>query len=227
MKKIIRTFILLVTCMLFAAPAEAQLKFGIKGGINLSKGDFNTVIDASVESLEAKSYTGFFIGPTAQLNIPIINLGVEGSLLFNHSGTKYTYSNGALDTTTGSSIDGTNTQNALEIPINLRYNIGLGSIFGIYFAAGPSFKFDIGDKDGFSKAANFVVTSKWKNQEVAINLGGGLRLLKHLEVGLNYRMPLTNSAKDNISGTSTGTSTLLDPGSYKNKTWQVSAAYIF
>jgi hypothetical protein len=220
MKKIIRTFILLVTCMIFAAPAEAQLKFGIKGGINLSKGDFNTVSKAS-QSLEAKNYTGFFIGPTAQLNIPIINLGVEGSLLFNQSGTKYTYTNGTV------TRDGTNTQNALEIPINLRYTIGLGSVAGIYFAAGPSFKFDIGDKDGFSKVADKVVTSKWKNQEVAINLGGGLRLLKHLEVGLNYRMPLTNSAKDNINGTSTGTSTLLDAGSYKNKTWQISAAYIF
>ena len=48
------------------------------------------------------------------------------------------------------------------------------------------------------------------------NVGAGLKLLNHLQVGANYNIPLGNTA--DIEGTN---------ASYKTKTWQVSVAYIF
>ena len=33
-------------------------------------------------------------------------------------------------------------QNGIDIPVNLKYTIGLGSLAGIYLAAGPDFYFD-------------------------------------------------------------------------------------
>jgi len=213
MKKIISTMLMVMISLFIAMPANAQLKFGIKGGANLSKGDFSTT-KQSVGSLKANNFSGFFIGPMAQINIPIIGLGLDGALFYSHNGTKYTY------TTSTTTTNGTNNQNAIEIPIDLRYSLGLGSLLGIFFTAGPSFTFNIGNKDGFTDIANNVVSSKWKNQEVAINLGGGIKMMKHLEIGLNYKMPLTQSATINST-------TLLDNGSYKNKTWQLSGAYIF
>ena len=94
--------------------------------------------------------------------------------------------------------------------VNLKYTIGVGSILGIYFAAGPDFFFNFKDID----------VSGWeaKKNQVAVNLGAGLKLLKKLQVGLTYQIPMGDSFewKDASSVIST-----------KNKTWQVSLAYIF
>ena len=97
-------------------------------------------------------------------------------------------------------------QNGIDIPVNLKYTIGLGSMAGIYLAAGPDFYFDFEKKSGIDK----------KKAQVGINVGAGLKLLNHLQVGANYNIPLGDTA--DIEGTD---------ASYKTKTWQVSVAYIF
>ena len=102
-------------------------------------------------------------------------------------------------------------QNGIDIPVNLKYTIGLGSLAGIYLAAGPDFYFDFAG----NKTVEGMRTDK-KKAEVGINVGAGLKLLNHLQVGANYNIPLGNTA--DIEGTN---------ASYKTKTWQVSVAYIF
>ena len=55
MKKFFSVFMIAVCCMALAMPAQAQLiKFGVKGGVNLSKLKFEGMKDNS---------TGFFFGP--------------------------------------------------------------------------------------------------------------------------------------------------------------------
>jgi hypothetical protein len=60
MKKFIFTLAVLATVM-FALPSQAQIKFGVKGGVNLNKATFST------SDLDSKNYTGFFIGPMVML----------------------------------------------------------------------------------------------------------------------------------------------------------------
>lgn len=57
----------------------------------------------------------------AEITIPIVGLGVDGALLFSQRGK------------------GDVKQIGAEVPINLKYTIGLGSLLGVYFAAGPDF----------------------------------------------------------------------------------------
>jgi hypothetical protein len=68
----------------------------------------------------------------------------------------------------------------------------------------------------------------YKNAEVGLNLGFGVMLLKHLQVGANYNMALTESAKADVSE-SVGSAALgaLNGKTFKSKVWQVSVAYIF
>lgn len=66
--------------------------------------------------------TGFFFGPMAEITIPVIGLGVDGALLYSQKGDKME----GLDM----------KQSGLDIPVNLKYSIGLGSMLGIYVAAG-------------------------------------------------------------------------------------------
>ena len=193
MKKIFGVLMIAVCCLAMAMPAQAQLlKFGVKGGLNMTKLKFEGMKDNS---------TGFFIGPMAEVTIPIIGLGVDGALLYSQKGDK---------------LDGIDTKQAgLDIPINLKYSIGLGSMLGVYIAAGPDFYFNF---KGDEKYVDEDLTVEKKKAQVGINVGAGLKLLRHLQVGFNYNIPLGDSFTWKDAYEAVGA---------KNKTWQVSAAYIF
>ncbi len=192
--------VLIAVCAAMALPAQAQLDFGLKGGVNLSKASLSDIRG----NFKKDNFTGFFIGPMAEFTLPILGLGVDASLLFAQRGV----------TVSDEGEDATVKQNGIDIPVNLKYNIGLGKMLGIYIAAGPDFYFDLG-KD---KRIYGAEVDK-KKKEVGINVGAGLKLFSHLQVGANYNIPLGDTAK------------LRDEegelGSYKTKTWQVSVAYIF
>ncbi len=188
MKKIVSVLMVAVALMM-AAPVQAQLiKFGVKGGMNFSKLDF----DKKNLNEVAESSTGFFIGPMAEVTIPVIGLGIDGALMYSQRGEDEA------------------KQQGIEIPLNLKYTIGLGSMFGIYLAAGPDFFFNFKDIDWEGVEA--------KTTQVAINLGAGLKLLRKLQVGVNYQIPMGDSFEWKDAGEAIGA---------KNKTWQVSLAYIF
>ena len=121
MKKIFGALMIAV-CIGMAMPAQAQIHFGVKGGLNLSKASFSNVS----ENFKKDNFTGFFIGPMAEFNIPIVGLGVDASLLFAQRGIKVSEGNDDI----------TVKQNGIDIPVNLKYTIGLGSLLGIYIAAG-------------------------------------------------------------------------------------------
>lgn len=175
---------MIVACLFLAVPAQAQLQFGLKGGLNISKLTF------SKDIVKSDNRTGFFIGPMAEFTIPIVGLGVDGALLFSQRGKDEV------------------KQTGLEVPVNLKYTIGLGSLLGIYIAAGPDFFFDFKKKDYVDR----------KKAQVALNLGAGVKLLKHLQVGVTYQLPMGDSFTWKNAGDAIGA---------KNKTWQVSAAYLF
>ena len=196
MKKIFGA-LMIALCMGMAMPAQAQLNFGVKGGLNLSKASLSDV----PRNFKKDNFTGFFIGPMAEFNIPVVGLGVDASLLFAQRGVKVSDANDEY----------TIKQNGIDIPVNLKYTFGLGSMAGIYLAAGPDFYFDFAG----NKTIDRVRTDK-KRAEVGINVGAGLKLLNHLQVGANYNIPLGDTA--DFKG---------EVGSYKTKTWQVSVAYIF
>lgn len=198
MKKIFSAFMIAVCCMLVAMPAQAQLlKWGVKGGVNVAKVDFKD----PGNNFKKDKTAGFFIGPMAEITIPIIGLGVDGALLFSQKGIK-------------ADMDASK-QYGLDIPVNLKYTIGLGSMFGIFIAAGPDFYFDFSKKEKIG-----VDEIDRKKSQVGINVGAGVKLLRHLQIGVNYNIPMGDSftwknAYDGVTSKA------------KTKTWQISAAYIF
>ncbi|MEG1545984.1 MAG: porin family protein [Bacteroides sp.] len=210
MKKIISTLFVAVACLLMAVPAQAQFQFGIKGGVNLSKVSFSGIGD----NFKASNRAGFFIGPMAEFTIPIIGLGVDASALFSQKSTELEKNDTKI----------TNKQNFIEIPVNLKYSVGLGTMASVFIAAGPSFSFNVGgDKWDIKDLGELTTkdTSSEKDTQIGINVGLGAKLLKHLQVGVNYNIPLSKSTKGNfIDQTSKSFSA-------KTKTWQVSLAYMF
>ena len=187
MKKIFSVCIMAVVLMM-AMPAQAQLiKFGVKGGLNFSELDLSA---KSIGEIKDNS-TGFFIGPMAEVTLPILGLGIDGAVMYSQRGKNDVKKQG------------------VEIPVNLKYTIGLGSILGIYIAAGPDFFYNFKDMD--------FENLKAKKSMVSLNLGAGVKLLKKLQAGVVYQIPLGDSFDMKYLGETVG----------KTKTWQVSLAYIF
>ena len=81
----ITTMVAIAAALLFAAPAQAQFSWGIKGGVNLGGNDLTKMANKE-SALDMSNYSGFFIGPKAEIRIPIIGIGVEASVgkLKNH-----------------------------------------------------------------------------------------------------------------------------------------------
>ena len=200
MKKIIVS--MLAILLLQAMPSQAQLKFGLKGGINVTNMKFNR------ELIESKNQSGFFIGPTVKFKLPLVGLGFDVAALYDQREAEFDpYS---PDSDVQSHLTKIK-QKSINIPINLRYTIGLGDLAGIYLAAGPQFGFNVGDK-------NFGENFKMKNSNLSVNVGGGVRLLNHLEIGATYNIACGKAGDGNFH---------LNNVEMKSNAWQVSAAYYF
>lgn len=201
MKKIFTT-IVLMAAMLVAIPAKAGINFGIKGGYNITNFSF------SEDVIAKDNQQGFFIGPSMKIGIPVLPIGFEIAALYDQRDAKLE----------GEKI----SQKSINIPINVRYELGLGDMAGIYVAAGPQFGFNIGDKSfNFDDVADY----KLKDSNLSINLGAGVRLVKHLEIGFNYNIALGKTGEINVidgAGEALGIN-----GNGKANAWQISAAYYF
>ena len=64
MKKILT--IVAITCIAFATPAQAQVKFGLKGGLNL------TSLSADGVNSAISNKSGFYVGPTVKFTLPVV-----------------------------------------------------------------------------------------------------------------------------------------------------------
>lgn len=191
MKKIVSTLVVIL-CLFIAVPSQAQIKFGLKGGLDISK------LDTKVSD----NTTGFFVGPMLDVTLPIIGLGFDVAALYSQSG---------IDVNNKSS----EKLKSVEIPVNLKWTLGLGSTFGVFIAAGPQFGFSI--NDGWKQ-----LMEESNKSFVSVNVGAGLKLLRHLQVGVNYNIGASKLG-DMIVDSSEGK---LRSGIRKNS-WQVSLAYMF
>ncbi len=192
MKKFFSVLIFMV-CLCISIPAQAQLNFGVKAGLNISK------VSISKEMFSSDNKTGFFLGPTAELTLPIIGLGLDVSALYNQCG---------IDTEE-SSI----TKKSIEIPVNAKWTFGFSSLVGAYVAVGPQFGFNVGHRV-------FGEVCELNKRTTSFNVGAGLKVLKHFHVGANYNFALKNSG---IMMKNDGTTV----ENFKYNTWQISLAYMF
>ena len=81
MKKLI-TGLLCVVGLLTISTAEAQLRFGIRAGVNVSDLSF------SKDIMKSSNVAGFTGGVMAEFMIPGLGVGVDGALMYSRHGSK-------------------------------------------------------------------------------------------------------------------------------------------
>ena len=195
------SLVVLFSAMTMAVQAQ-NVKFGVKGGLDIQ----NMKFDNSVFNTDNK--LGWFVGPTLQVSLPIGGLGVDIAGLYNQK--KYEVN--------GESIK----QQSILVPVNARLNLGIGSTAGVYVAAGPQFSFNIGDDKFEWKKADVENTFQLKKSAFSVNLGAGVFLSSHLEIGFNYNVAVSSAAEASFDK---GVKAINDDT--KPKSWQISATYFF
>ena len=200
MKRII-TLVVLAVAMTVSAQAQG-IKFGLKGGLDI----VNLSFDKNV--FDTSNKLGWFIGPSLKVSLPVPGLGVDIAALYDQKKSEVN--------------NETITQKSIIVPVNARYSFGVGSAASIYLAAGPQFGFNVGD-DEFKWTTNGVEnTFQLKKSAFSINLGAGVTLLKHLEIGFAYNIGLGKTADVTVEQASQEIKDDTAP-----KSWQISAAYYF
>ena len=195
MKKIFTVFVLAAA---MALPSNAQINFGLKGGLNLT----SVSVDNSDAEKNVSNKSGFFIGPTAKFTLPVVGLGVDASILYDQREAK---------------IKGTDEkikQQSIQIPINARYAFGLGDLASIFIFAGPQFGFNVGDKEKKLNVGDWSL----KTASISGNVGLGAMLINHLQVNINYNFALSKSAEIEVAN---------QTYKVKNNAWQIALAYYF
>jgi opacity protein-like surface antigen len=203
MKKII-TLSVLAIAMMVTVPANAQkLKFGLKGGLNVNK------MKTDKEVGKSDNQAGFFIGPTIKLTTPLAGLSFDAAALFDQRTAKIK-----------DVVEEKIKMNSIQIPINVRYGVGLGSAASIFAFVGPQFGFNVGS----SKKEFEEVEWKTNASNLSVNFGLGATVLKHLQVTANYNLGLGKTGEFKEKSTINQAKTVCKG---RNNTWQIGVAYFF
>lgn len=190
MKKVISTLVIAVA-LLMALPTQAQVKFGLRAGANISNMKFSGAFEES-------NRAGFFVGPTVKFTLPVIGLSCDASAIYDSREAKIE--------------NETLSYKAIEIPLNVRYGIGLSSVANVFLFAGPQFGFNLSeDKANWS----------WKKADFSVNVGVGCTIASHYELKANYNISCTKSGETNSEIPA------LNGYSSKFNAWQVGLAYYF
>lgn len=206
--KRVYSFLLLAFVAMLSVPASAQIKFGLKGGVDLTQMKLNHDV------IDKDNRAGFYIGPTVKLTLLDTGVGFDISAIYDQRSAKV----GADDEE--DKYDVTLTQKQIAIPINVRYAFGIGSTANVFLFAGPQFGFNVG---GDKKLSD--VDWKWKDSNFSVNVGVGCTLFTHLQINANYNIACgkTGEVKNAFDVADKTVSNI----HARYNAWQIGLAYYF
>ncbi|MBR5102093.1 MAG: porin family protein [Muribaculaceae bacterium] len=196
----ITRYAILMALLLCSGISYGQLRFGLRGGINVSELHFDE------RTFDSRNRTGFTGGVTAELDLPLIGLGLEASAL-------YTKRNNEL-------VGDYNTYSReyFNFPIHLKYKIGiigLSELISPFLFTGPDFAYLLSKSSTNKSFSNRKSVTSW-------NVGGGVELVKHLQLSASYSIGLSKAMK--YIGKDDVNSEVIEG---KDKCWTITAAYFF
>jgi opacity protein-like surface antigen len=204
MKKFFTILVVAITMMALPANAQLGLGWGLRGGLNLVS------MSTDESTFDSSNRAGWFFGPTAKFTVPLIGIGLDISALY--------------DQRTSELNNQTVKEQNIFIPINLRYQVGLGSLASAFVKAGPQFGWNIGSKTYQSIKDGNTGEFKLKDSNTSLNIGVGINALSHLEVGINYNIVLGKTGDLTVTDAATNA---YNNSKSRTNAWQLNVAYFF
>jgi hypothetical protein len=172
MKKVI-----LVICLAFGLNqnSNAQVNFGIKGGVNYNNSGKESFKDATNDIADgANAKTGFHAGLWFRGNIYVLGLYIRPEIVYTEVKTEYLYKNSSTDY----------DFKKLDVPILLGKKVfGFGNVF-----IGPSFQYILDDQFNFSE----LNTDEFDKFSVGLQMGFGIEF-GSLGIDARWERGLSNS----------------------------------
>ena len=186
----------------------AKVRYGFEGGAYINKMKFNKHI------ADTENRAGFFLGGKIKGSLPL-GFGVDGALLYSNRSTEFDAVNDEY----------TKTLNYITIPVNVRWQLG-SDRFAPYIATGPQWDFYIGNSKLYTAEG---ISATFEHAIVSWNLGVGLMLIDHVQLGFSWNFPITNSGKLNkeVFDEVTGQVKESISTKMKNKEWAIRVSYYF
>ena len=205
MKILCRAMFVAILAAVCAFGASAQFRVGVRAGMNINKLHLQDV----GKNVESDNRCGFTAGAMAEFTIPVVGISFDVSLMYTRMNSKMYYDGSTTDVPAMKS----SSKDFFQIPVNFKYKIGLpivGKIITPYIYTGPDFAFRLGHSDAF------------KHFQAAWDLGIGVELVRHLQIGAGYSWGINNIAKK-----VTGWENIDGDFKTKNNYWTITAAYLF
>ena len=181
-----------------ARPSQAPVveyvkpwRWGVEGGLDLSH------FSASREVISAENRTGWFIGLKLKTKIPLPNLGLDVALHYSQNDFDYEQGERMRE----------KKMRMFDVPLNLRYNWEIDANFVLYLASGPQWNWMV-DRERIGEVGRL------QHSFFDWNVGMGLELLKHVQFGFNYNIPMGKMGEINNVN-------------LEGQTWNVRFAYYF
>lgn len=209
MKKNVLSLVM-VLAMFAVLPVGAQVKFGVKAGVNLSQ------MSMDKDVFNTSNRAGFFMGPTLKVGLPVLGLGLDMSALYNRQEAKVEGINNKFNTVL--------KQQQLIVPVNVKYSIGVGSAANIFVFAGPQIAFNIGDKlKKISELKDQEAEWTMKSSNFSVNAGVGLTVATHFQVTANYNVGVGKTGDITWKGVKES----VENHKTQANSWRVGVAYFF
>ena len=138
---------------------------------------------------------GWFIGPMLDVSLPLVGFSADVSALYYQ--VEY------------NKYDKDFTDKYIEMPLNIKWSFLQSGMLKPYLSLGPQLTYLMEFSDG--EYANHWAAS--------FNVGAGVRLFRHFQVGINYNLPLGRTIEQFMIGSS--------PQPLKRKGVWMSLAYLF
>ena len=200
----------MVLAMFAVLPVGAQVKFGVKAGVNLSQ------MSMDKDVFNTSNRAGFFMGPTLKVGLPVLGLGLDMSALYNRQEAKVEGINNKVNTVL--------KQQQLIVPVNVKYSIGVGSAANIFVFAGPQIAFNIGDKlKKISELKDQEAEWTMKSSNFSVNAGVGLTVATHFQVTANYNVGVGKTGDITWKGVKES----VENHKTQANSWRVGVAYFF
>lgn len=194
MKKILSFLTICVVALSISLPANAQVKFGVKGGLNLTNLSGDVVADIK-DALS--TYTGFNVGVALNVGLPL-GLAIQPEVLYSQSGAKITETLPLLGDMAAIVSVG-----SIQIPVGIQWGIEVGPVRPfvqavpyISFPISHVSKIDVGGEISKKELANDLFSSF----DYGVGLGAGVDIWK-LQASLKYNWALGSFVKVNEQNT--------------------------
>lgn len=222
MKKVMTIAAALLVSLAAVIPANARIiTFGPKVGLNV-----NHLSSSNKTLMDPKNQCGFTAGVMAEANVPLIGIAVDLSLMYTHMTSDANQGNVKVGNSTLTAHETKIFQNMLEIPLNLKYKVNIPAVSRIirpYVFTGPTLALRLGGNH--DENTDNEIDYDWKTAQWGWNVGLGVELINHLQIGAGYTFGLNDVVKKSLS--LGGIDVNKKEFKIKNNYWTVTAAWLF